>query len=328
MKIIRALTLGLLAGFASNSTFAEPTKLIFSHVVGPNTPKGKMAVMFKDIVEEKLPGRFEVVIYEKASLMSDVEAVDAIAEGRIHFAAPALSKFTNYTSKLKVFDLPFMFPDMESVTSFQEGFMGRLLLTSMSDDNILGLGYLQNGLKQLTATTHFSEPGDLQGRRFRIIDTDVLKDQFLALGAEPVPIPWPQTFDAIRAGQVDGQENTWSNIYSSEFYRYQPHMMASNHGVLGYMLITSQSFWTGLKQEERRLLSYALDVALQYGNAVATAKSINDKEELRTMRGIELLEPTKEQLATWRQVMVPIWQKYESAIGKSIVDAARKHSGG
>lgn len=323
MKIKPAGIIFFVALCTPMTLLAEPRQLIFSHVVSSDTPKGKMALMFQKVVKEKLEDRYEVVIYDNASLMSDVEAVDAIAEGKIHFAAPALSKFTKYTSKLKVFDLPFMFPDIEAVNEFQNGFMGKLLLTSMSDDDILGLGYLHNGLKQLTATSPFMVPEDLNGLRFRIIDTDVLNDQFLAVGAKPVPIPWPDTYEAIKANLVDGQENTWSNIYSSKFYKYQPYIMASNHGVLGYMVITNRRFWSHLDEEDRRLLTYALNIALQYGNAVATAKSINDKAELSRMKGVKIVEPSEAQLAEWQEVMKPIWQKYETVIGKPIVEAAR-----
>lgn len=322
---LSAVTLVMAMVFSSYS-WAEPQQLIFSHVVSPDTPKGKMALMFKDIVEEKLPGRFEVVVYDSAELMSDEESVDAISEGRIHFAAPALSKFDQYTSTLKVFDLPFLFPNMDKVNEFQASDTGKRLLTSMTGRNVLGLGYLHNGLKQLSADRRFAAPQDLAGLRFRVINSDVLKDQFQAVDAEPVPLSFPATYPALRDGLVDGQENTWSNIYSMKFYEYQPFMMESNHGVLGYMFITSDAFWTGLTEEERRLFRHAASVSLRYGNAVAVAKSRNDKAAIKRMKSVNLFEPSLDQLASWQAVMRPIWNKYEPEIGKSIVDEAIKIS--
>ncbi|TGN39182.1 DctP family TRAP transporter solute-binding subunit [Marinobacter confluentis] len=320
-----AILLAASVSFSSGAQ-AEAQQLIFSHVVSPDTPKGKMALMFKDIVEEKMPGRFEVVVYDSAELMSDEESVDAISEGRIHFAAPALSKFDGYTSSLKVFDLPFLFPNMEKVNEFQSSDTGKRLLNSMTGDNVLGLGYLHNGLKQLSADRRFESPQDLAGLRFRVINSDVLKDQFQAVNAEPVPMSFPATFPALRDGVVDGQENTWSNIYSMNFYQYQPYMMESNHGVLGYMFITNNEFWSELTEEERRLFRHAASVSLRYGNAVAVAKSRNDKAAIKRMKSVALLEPTPEQLARWQTVMRPIWAKYEPEIGKTIVDEAIKIS--
>lgn len=323
MKHRFVLTVFIVALCLPLTLWAEPKQLIFSHVVGPNTPKGKMAAIFKSIVEEKVGDRYQVVIHENASLMTDVEAVDAVAAGQIHFAAPALSKFVKYTDKLKVFDLPFMFPDMEAVNRFQGSAVGKQLLTSMTDDGILGLGYLHNGLKQLTANRPFATPQDLDGLRFRVIDSDVLKKQFLAVNAEPVPIPWPDVYQALKENRVDGQENTWSNIYSSALYEHQPFMMASNHGVLDYMLITNAEFWASVNEEDKRRILYALNMALAYGNAVAVAKSVNDRRELGNMKGVVLTEPTRAQLDAWQAVMKPLWREYESVIGKDIVDAAR-----
>ncbi|MDX1801252.1 MAG: DctP family TRAP transporter solute-binding subunit [Marinobacter sp.] len=305
---------------------AAPRQLIFSHVVGPDTPKGKMALMFKSLVKEKLGDRYEVVIYDKASLMSDVEAVDAIAAGQIQFAAPALSKFVKHTSKLKVFDLPFMFPDMAAVSRFQNSFTGQMLLNSMADQGIRGLGYLHNGLKQLSANRPFETPDDLAGLRFRIINSDVLFDQFQIVNAKPVPIPWPETYEAIKNDRVDGQENTWSNIYTSQFYKFQPYIMESNHGLLDYMVITNQHFWASLDEHDRRLMQYSLNMALEYGNAVAAAKSLNDRVDLRNMRGVTIITPSPAEKLQWRDAMKPIWRKYETVIGKSIVEAARAAS--
>ncbi len=139
--------LGLIALLMPMLLWAAPQQLILSHVVSPDTPKGKMAEMFKSIIEKKLGDRYEIIIHSNASLMDDDEAVSAIAEGRIHFAAPSLSKFESYTQQLKVFDLPFLFPDMNAVNRFQKSPTGQALLSSMESQGILGLGYLHNGLK-------------------------------------------------------------------------------------------------------------------------------------------------------------------------------------
>lgn len=157
-----ALPFVLVAGFAS----ADPQTLIFSHVVSENTPKGKMALMFKSMIERRLGDQFQIEIYPNTELMDDDEAVTAIAEGRIHFAAPSLSKFEAYTGQLMVYDLPFLFANMEAVERFQNSPTGLNLLTHMQPDGILGLGYLHNGLKQLTANRDFTRPDDWRACAF------------------------------------------------------------------------------------------------------------------------------------------------------------------
>lgn len=314
--------LGILALLVPMLLRAEPQTLVFSHVVSPDTPKGKMAEMFKSTIEQRMGDRFRIVIHPNAELMDDDEAVAAIAEGRIHFAAPSLSKFEGYTSKLKVFDLPFLFPDMDAVERFQNSATGQALLTSMTSHGILGLGYLHNGLKQLTADRPFTRPADLAGLRFRIMNSDVLVKQFERLNAEPVPMAFSEVYKALAEKRIHGQENTWSNIYTKAFYEYQPYMMASNHGVLDYMVITNLDFWNGLSEEERFEFRYAMQLSLKYGNAVARAKSANDREALEDMAKVTIHRPIAEELAAWQNTMRPLWDSYKDVIGEDVIQAA------
>lgn len=306
----------------SFSAGADPQSLVFSHVVSPDTPKGKMATMFKSIVERKLGNRFRVVIHPNAELMDDDEAIDAISKGRIHFAAPSVSKFDTYTKQLKVFDLPFLFSDIEAVERFQNGPVGQSLLESMKPRGIVGLGYLHNGLKQLSASKPFRVPSDLEGLSFRIMNSDVLDKQFRTIGAIPVPMAFSEVYDALANNLIQGQENTWSNIYSKRFYEHQPYIMESNHGVLDYMIITSDDFLESLDKSERRQIEFAMRMAVRYGNAVAMAKSINDRDELRMMNGVKVFRPTGKEVDIWRDSMKLLWKEYELIIGKDVIKAA------
>lgn len=302
---------------------AEPRTLIFAHVVSENTPKGRMAEMFKSMVERRLGDHYRVEIYPNTQLMDDDEAPYAIAEGRIHFAAPALSKFEQFTERLKVYDLPFLFANMDAVDEFQRGPIGQELLTHMAGDGILGLGYLHNGMKQLTLATPFERPEDLAGKRFRTMQSDVLVQQFELLNAEAHPMAFSQVYQALADDFVQGQENTWSNIYSQRFYELQPYMMVSNHGVLDYMVITPTDFWQSLPEAHRDYFEYSMDMSIRYGNAVALAKNTNDRIEIERMSHVNVLVPSEAQLQLWRQAMEPLWVAYEATVGKEVIDAAR-----
>lgn len=316
-KILLALFL-----FLPVAASANPQYLVFTHVVSPDTPKGKMATMFKTIVERKMGSKYNVIVHPNSELLDDGEAITAIARGEIHFAVPSVSKFEEYTPKLKIYDLPFLFPNMEAVERFQEGPVGQSLLHSMESKGILGLGYLHNGLKQLSANKEFHQPSDLEGLSFRIMDSEVLQKQFQAIGAFGMPMAFADVYDGLATGLIQGQENTWSNIYSKKFYDHQPYIMESNHGVLDYMVITNAKFWNSLPEEDRRHFEYALGMALKYGNAVAIAKAKNDRDELRNMKNVNLIELTPKDLQVWQQAMKPVWDAYEGEIGKDVIDAA------
>ena len=225
-----------------------PTIIKFSHVVAENTPKGQMANKFKDLVTERLGGKYEVEVFPNSQLFGDNKVLEAMLLGDVQMAAPALSKFSRYTKQLQIFDLPFLFKDMVAVEKFQKSSNGLELLDSLKKKGLVGLGYLHNGMKQLSSSKPLKVPADAHGLKFRIMSSDVLAAQFHAVKATPLKKPFSEVFTLLQTKAIDGQENTWSNIYSKKFFEVQPYITESNHGLLDYMVVTSAEFWMGLPE--------------------------------------------------------------------------------
>ena len=320
MKAFFTRTAGLALFFAATLTFAAPKTIVFSHVVAEDTPKGKMAWMFKRMVEKRLSDHYTVEIYANGSLMGDSEVVGAVSRGEVHLAAPSLSKLKH--PKLQLFDLPFLFPNMEAVDRFQKSSAGQSLLQVLADDGVLGLGYLHNGLKQLTSDSAIQLPEDADGKSFRIMNSKVLVQQFHALNAEPIPLAFRKVYQALADGQIQGQENTWSNIYSNQFFHHQQYVLESNHGLLDYMIITNRDFWQNIPREHMIVIANAMKVSIAYGNAVAKAKSQNDRTRTLETGEITLVELTDTQKTRWQAHMRPVWQAFEAEIGADLIDAA------
>ncbi len=322
MKLLALAALG--AGLALNSlaTAASPIEIKFSHVVTENTPKGQMALKFKELVEQKLPGKVEVKIYPNSQLFGDNKVLEAMLLGDVEIAAPSLSKLRKYTKQLQVFDLPFLFQDMQAVDRFQQGPEGQKLLTSLEKKGLVGLGYLHNGMKQLSASHQLKVPEDAKGKKFRIMSSDVLAAQFQVLDAVPLKKPFSEVFTLLQTKAIDGQENTWSNIYSKKFFEVQPHITASNHGVLDYIVITSAEFWQGLPQDIRADVKASLDQAIKHGNQVAADKANIDKQTIIASGRSQVLELTAQERQQWVEAMKPVWKQFEDQIGKDIIAAA------
>ncbi len=301
---------------------ADPIVLKFSHVVAENTPKGQMANKFKDLVAERLGGKVVVEVFPNAQLYGDNKVLEAMLLGDVHMAAPALSKFKKYTKSLQLFDLPFLFKNIEAVDRFQQSEAGQQLLLSMKKKGIIGLGYLHNGLKQLSASSPLRVPADAHGMKFRIMTSDVLAAQFEAVDALPVKKPFSEVFTLLQTRAIDGQENTWSNIYSKKFFEVQPYITHTDHGLIDYMVITSTEFWTDLPEDTRKELKAALDEAVAFGNKVALAKAESDKKLIMDSRRSEIIELSDDERAKWVEVMKPVWKKFESQIGKDLIDSA------
>ncbi|OKH89458.1 TRAP transporter substrate-binding protein [Thalassospira sp. TSL5-1] len=320
-KILIAST-ALLAGLGMAYSASAQEIIKFSHVVAPNTPKGKAADYFKKRAEEILGDKVKVEIYPNSQLFNDDKVLPAILRGDVQFGAPSLAKFGKWTKKLGIYDLPFLFKDMNAVTCFQDSENGKSLFNAMSDKGLTGVGYWHNGLKQLSANKPLREPADAKGLKFRIQSSDVLAAQFEAVDAVPQKMAFSETYSALQTGVVDGQENTWSNIYSQKFYEVQDYITESNHGLLDYMVVTSTKWWDGLDPEIRDGLTQAMQEATKYGNDLAAELTAQQRQEVIDSGETNLIELTDAQFKDWQTAMKPVWNQFSGEIGQDLIDAA------
>jgi C4-dicarboxylate-binding protein DctP len=316
------VTIGLFASCGVNAQ--QPIKIKFSHVVADNTPKGQGALLFKKLVEERLPGKVVVEVYPNSSLFGDAKEMEALLLGDVQIIAPSLSKFDKFTKKLQVFDLPFLFDDINAIDRFQKSPAGRDLLKSLSSKGYTGLAYWHNGMKELSANKPLREPGDARGLKFRIQASNVLEAQFQALGANPQKMAFAEVYQALQTGVVDGQENTWSNIYSQKFHEVQKYITETHHGVIDYMVVANTKFWNGLPKDVRPVLEKAMAEATDHVNKTSEQFNTADRKKIADSGRSEIITLNKQQLDAWRKAMEPVYKKFEDQIGKDLIDAAMK----
>src|SRR5690606_14193709 len=261
-------------------------------------------------------------------LFGDAKEVEALSLGDVQFIAPSLSKFDRYTKKIQLFDLPFLFDNIEAVDRFQQSKEGQDLLGVMKNRNLLGLAYWHNGMKQLsTNRDQLKRPEDVKGLKFRIQASDVLEAQSRALGANPQKMAFAEVYQALQTGVVDGQENTCSNIYSQKFHEVQKTIAQTNHGVIDYMVVTNAKWWDGLPEDIRNGLKQAMDEATAYANKMANDFNERDRKLISEAGKAKIQELSKEDVAAWRKAMEPVWKKCEGDIGKDLIEAALKSNG-
>lgn len=318
-----ASAIALAVGISGGAAAQTPIKIKFSHVVAEATPKGQGALLFKQEVEKKLAGKVIVEVYPNSSLFGDAKEMEALALGDVHIIAPSLSKFDKFTKKLQVFDLPFLFDGIDAIDKFQKTKLGQSLLEdSIKAKGYKGLAYWHNGLKQLSATKPLRVPEDAKGLKFRIQPSNVLLAQFQALGANPQKMAFAEVYQALQVGTVNGQENTWSNIYSQKFHEVQKYITETNHGVIDYMVVANAAFWDKLPPAIRKTLDQIMaDVTIK-ANKTASDFNDADKKKIIDAKTSEIIKLTKDQQAMWRKAMQPVYKQFEPEIGKELIDAA------
>lgn len=313
--------------FTSASAYAAQTQapilIKFAHVVADNTPKGQGALLFKRLVEERLGGQVKVEVYPSSSLYGDANELEALRNDQVQLLAPSLAKFEKYTKQLQVFDLPFLFDDLDAVNRFQKRAKGRQLLRAMEDHNIVGLAYWHNGMKQLSASKALLVPDDAAGLSFRIQPSSVLEAQFQQLHATAQVLPFAEVFDALKSAKVQGAENPWSNIYSKQLHSVQPFITETNHGVLDYMLVSNPRFWYGIPHRIRSELEGIIDEVTYEVNRQAEAANQADRQRIEASGSSRLITLDEQQREAWRQAMQPVWQQFEAQIGSDVLKAAQ-----
>ncbi|MCK6432798.1 MAG: TRAP transporter substrate-binding protein [Burkholderiaceae bacterium] len=318
----RSLAIAAAVLLAHVAAAAQPIVIKYSHVVADQTPKGQAALKFKELAEKALPGKVTVQVFPNSQLFGDGKEMEALLLGDVQIIAPSLAKFGKYTKVLQIFDLPFLFDDIAAVDRFQGGPKGQAMLDSMKSKGIKGLGYLHNGMKQLSAQKPLKTPADAKGLKFRIQASDVLEAQFKAVGGNPQKLAFAEVYQALQTGVVDGTENPWSNIYTKKFHEVQKVIMESNHGVLDYMVITNAGWWDKLPADVRTALNTAMVESIKYGNKVAFDEDSSFRQKVIDDKKATVMPMSKQELAQWRDAMKPVWAKFEADIGKDNIDAA------
>ncbi len=327
MKFTRILlTLAASSVIALAGTVAaQPIVIKFSHVVAEKTPKGQGALKFKALAEARLPGKVEVQVFPSSQLFGDAKEIEALLLGDVQFIAPSLSKFDRFTKTLQVYDLPFMFEDIAAVDRFQKSPKGQGLLTVMKSKGLLGVAYWHNGMKQLSSDKdQLKVPADVKGLKFRIQASDVLEAQFRALGANPQKMAFSEVYQALQTGVVDGQENTWSNIYSQKFFEVQKTIAVTNHGLIDYMVVTNAKWWDGLPADIREGLAASMAEATVYANTLANDLNESARKKIADAGKARIQPLSKADLALWQKAMEPVWKKFEGGIGNDLIQAAKK----
>ena len=326
MLAAAAGALALTAASATSATSAyDPGEIVikFSHVTNTDKhPKGIAASLLQQRVNDEMNGTACMEVYPNSTLYDDNKVLEALLLGDVQLAAPSLSKFEKFTKKFRIFDLPFMFENIAAVDRFQKSDTGQALLDSMRRKGLQGLAFWHNGMKQLSATRPLLEPEDAAGLKFRVQASDVLVAQFEALGANPQKMSFKEVYGGLQTKVIDGQENTWSNIYGKKFFEVQDGITESNHGIIDYLVVTSTEWWGGLPADVRDQLATIIAEVSETRNAQST--SVNEDAKAAVIAaGSTVRQLTPEQRTRWVAAMKPVWAQFEGDVGADAFAAAQ-----
>ncbi|MGH1539338.1 MAG: DctP family TRAP transporter solute-binding subunit [Arenicella sp.] len=313
------------ASFICHSSYSQNENIIevrFSHVDSDDSPRGKMARYFQNLIRERIgTDKMFVTVFPEGRIVDDVKAMDALLIGKIEIAAPSLSLVKQHSKRFQVFDLPFIFSGPSAAEAFLQGVYAERLMNSLKSSGFTGLGYMIGGMGQISSDKKVVTPQDLQGLSVRTTSSEIEKSWIQNMGALAVELPFSRVSRALRKGRVDAQMSDYSSIQFNRFYKYQQYILESNHTHLGYAVITSQKFLNNLPEDLRDTFQQAMQEAIQYGNALAKEQNAIDRLKLIDS-GTTITRLSVDQRQQWIKAMLPLWKQKENEIGRELIQAA------
>jgi C4-dicarboxylate-binding protein DctP len=325
--MIKSMVTAMLLALAAAAWAQAPIVIKFSHVVAPDTPKGRAANLFRQLVEQRTSGKVVVEVYPNSQLFKDGEEMEALQLGSVQMLAPSMSKFGPLgLPEFELFDLPYIFPDRTVLRRVLDGEIGKNLLKRLETKGIVGLAFWDNGFKVMSANRPLHSVADFKGLKMRIKSSKVLDAQMRALGALPQVMAFSEVYQGLQTGVVDGTENSPPNLYTQKMYEVQKYVALSNHGYDGYAVIANKKFWDGLPADIRTTLEVAVRDATLYENKLSLKENEDSIAKVKASGLSTVYALTPAEQAEWQKALLPVHREMESRIGKPLIDSVYREA--
>ncbi len=308
---------------SDDSSAAAVYRLQFGHDMPEDSAQHVSALKFAEIVHYKSKGRLRVEVFPDQQLGTDQEMLEAARRGELAIILPPTAKMTTLVPELRFLDLPFLAPSREDMYELLDGEPGQMLLASIgADQGLVGVTFWESGFKQFTANREIHEPEDFRGLNIRVMKSRTIMDQYRALGANPIPIAFKKTYQALKDGVVDGEENPLVSIVNMKFHEVQSHVVISNHAYLGYCLCFSRKILESLPDDLQEILKSTAIELTPFERKETIEREQRFIQEIKDS-GTSVYELTDAQRRLFEEATREVADSY-NAIGKPILDKARQ----
>ena len=309
---------------ASPAAAQQPIVIKFSHVAAPDTPKGQAANEFKRLAEERTQGRVRVEVYPNSTLFKDAEEFDALKLGSVQMLAPVPGKLGPAgIPEFEVFDLPYLFPDIEAVHRAYRSPAAAALMQKLEAQGIVGLAFWDNGFRVMSANRPIHVPTDMKGLKMRINSSKVNAAIMKSVGALPQTIAFSEVYQGLQTGVIDGTEGPLSNLYTQKQYEVQKQVTLTYHTISNYVVLANKKFWDGLPPDIRTALEGAMRDATALNDQVAEKDEQAAIAAIKASGKSEIYTPTPAEKELWVRAMLPVQDEMASRVKKETIAAMR-----
>jgi TRAP-type transport system periplasmic protein len=319
-QILAALCLTS-AVMTADGAFAQIKERNFkvAFVQDKDHPHGLGAQKFADLVAEKSGRKMKVRTYGSGQLGGDAQVISSLQGGTVEMTMVSPGLLVGLVKEFGILDLPFLFTGYKEVDAVLDGPIGKSLLEKLPEKGLIGLGYWDHGFRNVTNSRRpVAKLEDIQGLKIRVLQIPLFIETFNGLGANAVPMPFPELYTAMEQKAIDGQENPFASIETSKFYEVQKYASTTQHVYNPLVTIFSRRIWDQLSPEERKIVQDAADEAGAYERQVSREMNEKSKENLKS-KGMTVTEITPEERARMREKVSAVTEKFTKQFGEGLV---------
>ena len=308
----KMLLLACAALLSVSAAFASEILITVAHGATEDHSSHIGWLEFKRVVEEKSNGELKVEIYPNQQMGGDREVTEAAQIGNVAMGHSSCSPVAGFAREFFIMDAPFMFNTRDEVYAALDGEPGKALLKCLEKINLKGLGFTENGFRNLTANKRITTPDDLKGIKIRVMENKVQMLTWSSLGANPTPIAFGELFTSLQQGTVDAQENPFELIYTNKFFEVQKYVVTTNHIYSPMPVFMNLEFYDDLSDAHKRIVEEAAREMITLQRTVA--KDNEDKAVAAIKDKVEIVTLSPEQKKLFQDRMGPVYAEVRSQV--------------
>lgn len=292
--------------------------LKFTFSIAKDHPLGQGAYLFSELVKKKSGGKIKVAVFPAGVLGGAPQDLAGLRGGTIDFSAMATGLLSGIDKEFMVFDFPFLFNNSQEAFAVVDGPVGRRLMNKLSQHELIGLGMWDLGFRNMTNSKRpITRPEDMQGLKLRVIASPIYLDLANALGANPVPMAFPELYGALESKAVDGQENPLAVIETSKFAEVQKYLSLTRHVYTAMPVLMSKKTWDSMSATEHKIIQEAELEARTEQRKISLREEAQTLESLKKTMQVNDITPAE--MARLRQKVQPVIDKFTKEVGEPVV---------
>jgi len=257
------------------------------------------------LVAQRTNGAVEFQLFPQGQLGQQREMTEGVQLGTLEATVAPAAFLGGFNPVVSILDIPFLLPDNdEQAQKIRSGEFGKALCETFSTRGVHCVTLWPNGKKHFTSNKPLDTVDAFAGQKFRVMDSNILIEQFNALGASAIALPFGELYTALQTGVIDAQENPMDTIQRMKYYEVQKHLVVSDHGAMEDVVLFNPTFWNGLPAEYQTVIAEAFEEVIPDLIAHKTAAVAAALEEIKNS-GIDIREMDAAEKEAFREKMYP-----------------------